>query len=171
MQKKCIPPVQKEKKAIFINHTSAAQTDSYTLLRAVTNTCTISQQISLPGTDQLLVNFFSTFLKINNFTGRDDLELGDISSSYQSSPSLYSAIIAVSALDLGTRCPDTQPRTRSKVIAIKAYRDSLVALQVELKNNLILQKTASLWSTFFLGVFEVSQHHNPVIHGEKADYK
>jgi hypothetical protein len=70
---------------------------------------------------------------------------------------LYHASVAVGALDLSKKhysCSTAESRDAG-VRALTAYRTSVLGFQKDIENNSIQQSDASLWTTFFLGLFEL----------------
>lgn len=114
------------------------------------NVCTLQ--------DKFIKQFFSGFMVRNEFGG--ELDLDTISSSFQKSPSLYNVILALGASD-ASRGYGLAPLQNGKQLmsfAFKAYRTSIVKFREEIANKSVLQTESSLWTTFFLGLFEVGAH-------------
>lgn len=111
--------------------------------------------VPLESSNVFIGHFFSGFLAANDFGG--SLDLDTVISQFQSSPSLYYASIAVGALDLSNKLPQVPAveRKDARVGALNAYRTSIVSVQKDLNNSDIRQSDASLWTTFFLGLFEL----------------
>jgi hypothetical protein len=105
--------------------------------------------------ENFIKHFFSSFLVRNDLGGTLDLET--IISSFQESPSLYNVILALGAFDLkGKLTPSSDERKGTSLVAFSAYRASIIAFQTEIENKGVLEKKSNLWTTFFLGLFEVS---------------
>lgn len=101
-------------------------------------------------------HFFTAFLLRNDFAGVS-LDLDTITSQFQSTPSLYHASIAVGALDLGnTFTYSTSEKKAARLEALTSYRASVINFQTEIQCTSIKQSDACLWTTFFLGLFEVA---------------
>ncbi|KAG0647606.1 Uncharacterized protein D0Z07_6868, partial [Hyphodiscus hymeniophilus] len=99
-------------------------------------------------------HFFSGFLAANQFGGT--LDIDTIVSQFQSSASLYQVSIAVGALDISNKSGRTRiERSEAKLGALNAYRICVVTLRNEISNREIKQSDACLWTTFFLGLFEL----------------
>lgn len=96
--------------------------------------------------------FFTSYVANNEFGVSIDLDT--IIYQFQSSPSLYHAIVAIGALDLSSKKVSQQEF--DDLVAIRAYRTSVVNFQTEIEKNGFLESDAGLWTTFFLGLFEVS---------------
>ena len=99
--------------------------------------------------------FFSGFLVRNDFGG--PLDLDSITAHSRSSSSLYHASIAVGALDLSRKtylCSAAELKD-ARMGALTAYRSSISSFQKDLETEGFLQGEASLWTTFFLGLFEL----------------
>jgi len=104
---------------------------------------------------QLTNHFFTTFLVQNDFAGLS-LDLDTIKSQFQSTPSFYHAAIAVGAMDLGyPHATSIVPRGTARLEALKAYRVSIAEFQKEIGRTRSTESNACLWTTFFLGLFEV----------------
>jgi hypothetical protein len=101
-------------------------------------------------------HFFSVFLVRNNFGGA--LDVGSIISQFQNSPSLYHASIAVGALDLSRNLLLSLATDRKDTAlgALTAYRTSITTFQSDIMRKDAQIKEVNLWTTFFLGLFEVS---------------
>jgi hypothetical protein len=100
-------------------------------------------------------HFFTTFLARNDFTG-GTLDLDTIRSQFQSIPSLYHAAIAVGAIDL--RCslpPSVLHKRTTRLEALNSYRASIIEFQKEIQCKERTRSNGYLWTTFFLGLFEV----------------
>lgn len=73
---------------------------------------------------------------------------------------MYHASIALGALELSRRPGLTLPpeRKAAAVGAFTAYRTSIAELKAEIVSNNVL-RDVNLWTTFFLGLFEVGQQY------------
>ena len=111
----------------------------------------ISQDVSC----RFIHHFFSTFLVRNDFAC-GALDLDTIIYQFQRSPSLYQASIAVGALDVGNSSATAGERKATKLIALMSYRASINEFQVEIQATQIRRESACLWTTLFLGLFDVS---------------
>jgi hypothetical protein len=103
-------------------------------------------------------HFFSDFLVRNDFgTG---LDFGTIVSQFQKTPSLYHATIAVGALDLSKKQLVSSARggKDAAVAPFVAYHTSISEFQNEIVSKSLLLNDVNLWTTFFLGIFEVSRY-------------
>lgn len=71
---------------------------------------------------------------------------------------MYHASIALGALDLSRKTLLTIPLERkdAAVGAITAYHTSISELKIEIVSNSV-PPDVNLWTTFFLGLFEVGQ--------------
>jgi hypothetical protein len=103
----------------------------------------------------LFINhFFTGFLFRNNFGA--PLDFNGIASEFQRSPSLYNALIAVGALEL-SRKPHLYIKSKDAAVkAITAYTASIAQFQGEITGSKNL-KNLNLWTTLFLGLFEMRQ--------------
>lgn len=72
--------------------------------------------------------------------------------------------MAVAALDASRRSQTLSYGKKSVVAttALKAYKKALRSLQTDLDCQMILNSDACLWSTFFLGIFEVNAFCEPM---------
>ncbi|KAH1516623.1 hypothetical protein KXX29_008851 [Aspergillus fumigatus] len=77
-------------------------------------------------------------------------------SGFQRSPSMYHASIALGALDLSRKTLLAIPLERkdAAVGAITAYHTSISELKIEMVSNSV-PPDVNLWTTFFLGLFEL----------------
>jgi hypothetical protein len=100
-------------------------------------------------------NFFSHFLVRNDFGAT--LDLGTIISQFQKSPSLYHASIAVGALDMSRRLLSHIKSKDAALSALTAYHTSITIFQTEIEGKNVCLNDINLWTTLFLGLFEVSE--------------
>lgn len=151
-----MPPTTQAMPFRFVNNTAVVTNTGATLTPSSTSSSKIPQSISTSQMDLLIRHFFSSFLEVNNFSGRVREDCAIIASIYQASSSLYNAIVSVAALDISKRGPSMIPSHKpAKVVAVTAYRKSIAALQNDLKDNMDLKRDVCLWTPFFLGLFEV----------------
>lgn len=70
---------------------------------------------------------------------------------------LHNAALAVVSLDAGRRSPyfSGLQRKAANVTALKAYHQSLTSLRKRIEKHHVFDNDALIWSTFFLGIFEV----------------
>jgi hypothetical protein len=100
-----------------------------------------------------VAHLYSSSFCLNNFTGRPFDGFDDVCSLLDSSPSLYNAAIAVAAMDVRRqRIPSLRSPEAS---ALQHYRTAISSVQTELVDRNVGANDSILWSTFFLGVFEV----------------
>jgi hypothetical protein len=109
----------------------------------------------IEGSAPFIHHFFSDFLVRNNF-GRV-LDLDTVISEFQKSSSLHHASVAVGALDLSKRPLSYLKYKDAAVNALVAYNTSIVQFQRDIKGKNALLNSDTLWTTLFLGLFEVSQ--------------
>jgi hypothetical protein len=145
-RQKCVPQVVLQKSGeIFVNISGP--------LKASGQPQNLDMNPSVPE-DKFIKHFFSSFLVRNDLGGTLDLET--IISSFQESPSLYNVILALGAFDLkGKLTTASDERKGTSLVAFSAYRTSIIAFQAEIENKGVLEKKSNLWTTFFLGLFEV----------------
>ena len=120
--------------------------------------------ISLDLHTKLSKHFFSVFIQTNDFTVAKILNLNVIEHLWQTNSGLREAIVAVAALDASRRSQTLSYGKKSVVAttALKAYKKALRSLQTDLDCQMILNSDACLWSTFFLGIFEVNAFCEPM---------
>ena len=100
----------------------------------------------------LTKHFYTSFLQMNNFTGRPVLASNTIHPFLESSPALSNVAMAISSMITQRKqSSDSLPRTQS----IKFYRQAVASLQKDLQDQHLNYNYSVLWSTFFLGLFEV----------------
>lgn len=106
---------------------------------------------------QFINHFFSGFLLRNDFGIAWDLN--SIISQFQKSPSLYHASIAVGALDMSTTAllPSSIEIKRAAMSALTAYQASITKFQTEMASKNAFLSDVNLWTTLFLGLFEVRE--------------
>jgi hypothetical protein len=127
-------------------------------------TLAVPPVISLDLHTKLSKHFFSVFIQKNDFTVAKSLNLNLIEHLWQTNSGLREAIVAVAALDASRRSQALSYGKKSVVAttALKAYKKALLSLQTDLNCQMILSSDACLWSTFFLGLFEVSPCSEPM---------
>lgn len=74
---------------------------------------------------------------------------------FQQTPSLYHAITAVGALDLSKKPLSYIKTEEAAVNAITAYNTSITQFQGEIDRKGVRLSEVNLWTTLFLGLFEV----------------
>jgi hypothetical protein len=116
----------------------------------------LCSQVAEVNLSLFMKHFFSVFLVRNDFGGT--LDLGAIISQFQNCSSLYHASIAVGALDLSRNIPLSSFTERKHVTmrALKEYHTSVSEFQTEIMRKDVQLNDVNLWTTFFLGLFEVS---------------
>jgi hypothetical protein len=162
-KQECVPQAAAPKSAaVFVNSSVLSSgrqdTPAFQTISAIrSHACepTICSNVPLDKSSIFTKHFFKTFLATNDFGGT--LDLDTIIGQFQKSPSLYHASIAVGALDLSKKglLRSAVEVRDTKVGALTAYRTSVVDFQRDIESRAIQQNDASLWTTFFLGLFEV----------------
>lgn len=149
----CIPQAAKTRQLVILNHTPPESSRENTPVSGYSQSPSlhIDRVYSKDVSNQFINHFFVTFM-INNGLGVM-IDTDAIISQFQSSPSLYHASIAVGALDLSRRHHLHQPN--ASVLALKSYRTSVINFQSELQERDFLKSDEGLWTTLFLGLFEV----------------
>jgi hypothetical protein len=137
---------------VFLNQTVLSQLCPSNTVQEVS---TVPKQMRQTPTNVHIAHFFSEFLVKNDFAG-GSLDLDNIIPSFQTSPSLYHASIAVAALDMSknTLLPSTQ-RKSATVAALTSYQASINNFSIGIQKTKLNKNNAALWTTFFLGIFEV----------------
>jgi len=105
--------------------------------------------LSTAKAEPLVHYFFASFLSNNDFGV--DLNHHMIYSELQASRSLGGAVKAIAAIDKSRSISTGSNR----MIAIRSYRDAIVAFQQELQKDHVTTTSYGSWTTFFLGLFEV----------------
>jgi hypothetical protein len=156
-KQQCVPQeIQPQACLVFVN-VSAPSKRSHCLSPATSlPVLRLCPKVSEGSPTLFVKHFFSDFLARNDFGG--PLDLGTVISEFQRSPSLYQASIALGALDLSKRPLLTMPlgRKDASVGALTAYHTSIAQLKDEIVSNRG-PRDVNLWTTFFLGLFEVGQ--------------
>ncbi|KAK0110175.1 hypothetical protein ONS95_002826 [Cadophora gregata] len=158
MKKKitCVPPAPSKRTGVVFVNKAPSQ-------NFVTNSeqIILDQQLVIPKVvDRLqsadfIARFFSVFIVRNDFSG-GSLDMDAIVTNFQYSPSLYHAAVAVGALDASKHAlPPAKERRVATVAALSSYKTSLVAFQEEIQRRDIRKNDAALWTTLFLGLFEL----------------
>ena len=158
-KQECIPQAAAARlDAVFVNTSSLASEGIVASLsdKGVKNRPTTPSSMAPQHKLNLFIrHFFSGFLVENEFGG--SLDLDTITAHFQSSSSLYHASIAVGALDLSRKthlCSAVELKD-ARVGALTAYRTSISSFRKDIETEGVLQGDASLWTTFFLGLFEL----------------
>lgn len=110
--------------------------------------------MSLKGEDIALARFFTVFISRNDFAGTH-FDTDGIVCSFQTSSSLYNAAVAIGSLDLRNSSSSLVERRGVTASALQSYQKSVTTLRDDMKCTEIRQSDAALWTTFFLGLFEV----------------
>ncbi|KAL5317137.1 hypothetical protein ACEPPN_014231 [Leptodophora sp. 'Broadleaf-Isolate-01'] len=158
----CIPPpATKSAGIIFVNDKSHSSSTSNSKLQpkildqTLTITVTLPKKVQEPKSSNFIAQFFSVFIVRNDFSG-GSLDMDGIVANFQSSPSLYHAAIAVGALNASKEMlAPAEERRAATVAALSSYRTSLVEFQEEIRCRDIKKNDAALWTTLFLGLFEL----------------
>lgn len=105
-----------------------------------------------------ILDYFFAFFCHNQFVRNSESLAKALLPLLQTSPLLYSAVTAVGALDAARRgsCSAYSRTESPHFIALRAYSNSIGALQTALLGRHVAQRDDVLWSTFFLGLFEVA---------------
>jgi hypothetical protein len=97
-------------------------------------------------------HFFTTFLVHNDFAGAS-LDFDTITCQFQSTPSLHHVAIAVGAINLAPS--SVIQKSTIRLEALNSYRASISEFQKEIQSTESKGSDECLWTTFFLGLFEV----------------
>lgn len=143
-----------------MNDTSQAVSTSKHQPKVLEHALTFHKRVKQPKYINYIGYFFSVFIVRNDFSG-GSLDMDGIVANFQSSPSLYHAAIAVGALHTSKETLSSLKERRvATVIALSSYKSSLVSFQEEIQLRDIKKNDAALWTTLFLGLFEVSPFHS-----------
>ncbi|RDW64673.1 hypothetical protein BP6252_10324 [Coleophoma cylindrospora] len=140
----CVPQAAKNDSSIAFVHKSAPKHRASTL-------ATIPAKVSETQPSLFLRHFFSTFLPRNDFAV-GSLDQNTIVCGFQYSPSLYHALCALGALDISKKA--TKGR-EAKIAALTSYRASITSVQVDISHSGSKSQDSNLWTTLFLGLFEL----------------
>ncbi|EPE33622.1 hypothetical protein GLAREA_06635 [Glarea lozoyensis ATCC 20868] len=115
----------------------------------------IPNQITQDVSQNFISHFFTEYLIRNDFAS-GSLDLDAIISNFQISPSLYYVLLAVGALDM-SKNPLSSPAARKSATtaALTSYQKSISSFRTDLQLTKLTQNDAALWTTFFLGIFEL----------------
>ncbi len=136
-----------------MNYTTLPEVTAHNCVAGPLTAASIPARIPADRPSQFIRHFFSEFIARNDFAV-SMLDLDTITSQFQTSPSLYHASIAVGALDLSKK--SASHGKEATVAALKSYRTSLISFHKEIQRTQIQRNDAGLWTTLFLGLFEVS---------------
>jgi len=116
---------------------------------------TISRSMQENTVDKLTKYFFTEFIVKNDFAG-GALDLEAVIHAFQTSSSLFHASVAVAALDRSKNHLLTLAERRTaSMTALSSYQSSISNIRVEIQGTKLINNDAPLWTTFFLGIFEV----------------
>lgn len=162
-KQRCVPQAAAPKTdAIFVNASTAPSVGNNNILAVVQKnlaienpTLTLCSGVPPDKSIGFVKHFFCAFLVTNDFGG--GLDLDTIIAEFQNSSSLYHALVAVGALDLSKKLLlSSASKVRdARVGALTAYRSSIISFQKDIESEGVRQSDASLWTTFFLGLFEL----------------
>ncbi|KAF2832495.1 hypothetical protein CC86DRAFT_281065 [Ophiobolus disseminans] len=116
--------------------------------------------MALQGLDLDLQYFFTTLLPMNAFIGDGSPGVRDLKAAVNTSPALRDAIQAISLQhrpqQLRTTIPGMAGNCEAyKLEALRAYARSVRDMQKRIASNAFLGNSSALWTTFFLGLFEL----------------
>ncbi|CZT12324.1 uncharacterized protein RCO7_09046 [Rhynchosporium graminicola] len=152
----CIPPpAPKIAGVVFVNDNCSTSSSSKLPSEASEQAVIISKSMPQPESTNFISYFFTVFIVRNDFSG-GRLDRDGIVANFQSSPSLYHAAMAVGALNASKDkfAPARESRAAT-VAALSSYKTSLVSFQDEIRDRDIGTNDAALWTTLFLGLFEL----------------
>jgi hypothetical protein len=112
----------------------------------------ISRSTTPDDLSRYITHFNTSFLSSNSFTGSSTAQFRDVNELLRDSSTLQNAVIAVSALDVERR--EYLPKTGESP-ALRYYRASISSVQTDLLRPDLRNNASVLWSTFFLGIFEL----------------
>lgn len=112
--------------------------------------------IPCKASDAFLAQFFSVFIAKNDFAG-GNLDMDAIVSCFQTSSSLYHCARAIGALDIRNAASSATERREATMDALLSYRNSIANFRSEIQVQTIAENDSALWTSFFLGLFEVSE--------------
>jgi len=146
---------------VFVNRTqdtNMSRDSSVASTSRQTAALEIHENVSLNPTARVIANFFSVYLVRNDFTA-GALNLDAIVSQFQKSSSLYHAVAAVGALDLvsttRSKPSPVEEKRAARLEALTSYRNSVTCFRTEIQDPSVKDNNACLWTTLFLGLFEV----------------
>ncbi|KAE8448722.1 hypothetical protein EG329_008937 [Mollisiaceae sp. DMI_Dod_QoI] len=113
-----------------------------------------AHSISIKEPESSLSRFFSVFIVKNDFAGQN-LDIDDIASSFQTSSSLYHAAVAIGAMDLRSVSSSLADRRSATIRALESYQTSITTFNSDIQSSDICQSDAAMWTTLFLGLFEL----------------
>lgn len=151
--KTCIPPYKPPEKALVFVHDSRSKPLAFTEV-------SVPAEVPLDLQSHLSKHFFEAFMIANDFAVSASLDVAVIAKLRLGSSSLQIATMAIAALDASRNSQVLSPTEKMKAgeLALGAYRKSVICLQKDIEDECVLRSDAFLWSTFFLGIFEVILH-------------
>lgn len=146
-------PAKTQGGLVILNHTPSQATGEILSISHQPHTPPLQLSRMSRGCDsELFVNhFFTSFISKNEFGISIDMQT--IISQFQSSPSLFQVSAAIGALDLSRKSPSKH--ANATFAALKSYRTSILEFQTEIQRNNFLKSDEGLWTSLFLGLFEV----------------
>ncbi|KAH7308839.1 hypothetical protein BKA65DRAFT_543657 [Rhexocercosporidium sp. MPI-PUGE-AT-0058] len=153
------PPASKSVGVVFVNDkppsSSTLQLQPKISDRTLILTPNLPKKVQQPKSSNFIAQFFSVFIVRNDFSG-GSLDMDGIVANFQSSPSLYHAAMAVGALNASKEMLAPMGERRAAIVAaLSSYKSSLVEFQEEIRCRNVKKNDAALWTTLFLGLFEL----------------
>jgi hypothetical protein len=113
----------------------------------------LSRSVTPDDLSLYITHFNESFICYNSFTGGSADQFGDVDLLLRDSSALQNAVVAVSALDVEKRGGRHQKSSEST--SLKYYRRGIASVQADLLKSDLRDNTSVLWSTIFLGLFEL----------------
>lgn len=152
----CFPPTQNTETGLLVVQTYIPPGTGKT------QPIRLPQDIPLDLPTKLAKHFFSVFIMAHDFVGNQHLDVGTIAKFCQTNSALQSATVAIASLDASRRSQTLSYEEKGLACtsALKAYRMSLLTFGKDLsqKDTMSSDNDSYLWTTFFLGIFEVTNN-------------
>ena len=137
------------KSFVFLNSKTVIDIPAHSSRRICNS---ISRSITPDDLSRYITHFNTSFLSSNSFTGGSTAQFQDVNELLRDSSTLRDAVIAVGALDAERR---GYPCKTGESTALRYYRASISSVQIDLLRPDLRDNASVLWSTFFLGIFEL----------------
>lgn len=121
----------------------------------------ILPSINMSQVEHDVTYFFASFLPMNTFHSGGPLVQGQLQDMMQTAPDLKDALCAVAALHRSLRARSMTATSRlpnPPDIALQLYGQSVRNVNRRIVGNTFAGDCSMLWTTFFLGLFEVCVH-------------
>jgi len=130
--------------------------------RVKTKQLQISPSVNMSGVEYDVTYFFGCFLPMNTVLGGGPLVQAQLQDMLHVTPDLRDALCAIAALHrsrLAQSMTVTGKRLEPPDVALQLYGKSVKSVNNRILGNTFAGDCSMLWTTFFLGLFEVRLGH------------